>query len=475
MRKRDLTKPKDKVLPLPISKFIDTKYRDYAVYVLTSRGIPNFYDALTPVQRFILKNAPTTFNKTLTVVGKAIQSGYHHGDASLIGSLNKLARPFGNALQILEGYGFFGSEVSPDPAAARYTSVKLSSKTNEILSKYNHLTTRTPDGPFDPFWLDIPLGLTTSIVGIAVGYKTTILPRKLEHIKEFLADKRKNVKPYFKGFNGSISKYKGMDNAWLLSSIIETDGKTIKIKEIPPVLKYTSVLKKLDQIISKFEGTIRIVNNSNTVVDIKIIYNGKNNEQWTELKQYINKAFSIIVTENPVFVKDGKVLVYENVEQYLSDYKWQMMRLKHKHTEYERDTLKNNLLFNEAKKLFIEFILEKKRTNDSISTFLKKYPKHIKTRLEALTARKFTKDELIATDKLIKELKKLIVGKLKEFNAIEKIWNKTIDPTIERGIGSKKIAVDLFATEDIEEDKDGIVIWNGEDVFEEEKELEMVE
>ncbi|NMC58576.1 MAG: hypothetical protein GYA51_04195, partial [Candidatus Methanofastidiosa archaeon] len=96
-----MSKQKLKLVKLPISKLIDTKYREYAVYVLESRGIPNFYDALTPVQRYILMNAPTSFQKTLTLVGKAIQDGYHHGDRSLQGAISKLARPFGAGLQIL--------------------------------------------------------------------------------------------------------------------------------------------------------------------------------------------------------------------------------------------------------------------------------------------------------------------------------------------------------------------------------------
>jgi hypothetical protein len=79
-RQKNLTKPKEKIIRLPISKFVDTKYRDYAVYVLEARGIPSFFDGLTPVQRFILKNSPSVFNKSLTVVGKCIQDGYHHGD-----------------------------------------------------------------------------------------------------------------------------------------------------------------------------------------------------------------------------------------------------------------------------------------------------------------------------------------------------------------------------------------------------------
>ena len=138
----------EQILDLPISKLIDTRFRDYAVYVLEARGIPSFYDGLTPVQRYILMNSPATFTKTLSVVGRSIEDGYHHGDSSLQKAIAKLARPFGSAMQILEGYGFFGTEVSPDPAAARYTSVKLSSRVVDIIKKYmesEYSTEKIPD------------------------------------------------------------------------------------------------------------------------------------------------------------------------------------------------------------------------------------------------------------------------------------------------------------------------------------------
>lgn len=467
-RKRDLTKPKEKVIKLPISKFVDTKFRDYAIYVLEARGIPSFYDALTPVQRYILKNSPTSYGKSLTVVGKCIQDGYHHGDSSVTGALNKLARPFGNALQVLDGYGFFGSEVSPDPAAARYTSVKLSAKANSIINQYKHLTTREPEGPYDPFWMEVPLGLTTSIVGIAVGYKTTILPRKLEHIKEYMDGKRKSVKPYFEGFSGSIKPYKKLGNAWLMSSIITVEDKKIQIDEIPPILKYKSVLKKLDTLIFKFEGKVRIVNNSNDKVDIGIIYTGKSKTQYDELIEYVKKAFSIIVTENPVFIKDDQVLVYDNIEQYLDDYRWQLLRLKYNHTTWVKDKLKSDLDFNEAKKVFIEFMLQKRRSNDEVTEFLKQFHKDVRPRLEGLTARKFTKDELSFTRTEITRLTKELKASTKEYNSLKKEFEKTLDPTIERGVGSKKTSVDLFDTDDVEE-IDGMLVWDGDDVFEEEQ------
>jgi DNA gyrase/topoisomerase IV subunit A len=465
-KSKDLTRPKikEKVIRLPISKFIDSKFRDYAVYVLESRGIPSFYDALTPVQRFILKNSQTSFNKSLTIVGKCIQDGYHHGDASLQGALNKLTRPFGNAMQILEGYGFFGSEVSPSPAAARYTSVKLSSAANGILNKYGYLTTRDPDGPYDPFWMDAPLGLVSPIVGIAVGYKTTILPRKLKDIQEFLEGKRKSVKPYFEGFNGTVEKYKGIDKAWLISSTINIEEKKIIVNGIPPILKYTAVLRKLDYLFNKYEGNIKIKDDSKEKVNIEIFYTGKSKNEWDDVLKFVHKAFSIIVTENPVFIKDGHVLTYDSVEQYLEDYKWQVVRLKFKNTLYERDKTCFELEFNEAKMKFILFILEKQRTEDEVVKWLKPYKKEIIEKLERLTARKCTTDELFATSGAISGLKIALKEKEKELKVAEKEFNKYQDPTLARGIGSKKNIVNLFETSDIEIIED-IVIWDGQDVY----------
>lgn len=467
-KSKDLSKPKqkEKVIRLPISKFIDSKFRDYAVYVLEQRGIPNFYDALTPVQRFILKNSPTSYAKTLTVVGKAIQDGYHHGNTSLEGAINKLARPFGNAMPILEGDGFFGTEVSPAPAAARYTAVKLSSMVNGILNKYNYLTTRDPEGPYDPLWMDIPLGLVSPIVGIAVGYKTTILPRKLKDIQEFLAGTRKSVKPYFEGFNGKIEKYKGVDKTWTISSNIEIDGKKIMIREIPPILKYESVLKKLDYLINQYESNVRIINNSNIRVNIDIIYTGKSITEWEDIMRFAQKTFSIIVTESPVFVKDGTVLTYDSIEQYLEDYKWQVVRLKFKNTLYERDKLAFELKFNYAKELFIAFVLQKTRTVEEIDTWFKSYDKEIISKLDSMTAKKFTKDELAATKDKIKQLVADLKNKEKELKDAEKVFNEFPDPTLARGIGHKTNLVNLFETTDIEI-IDDVTVWDGQDVYDE--------
>jgi len=463
---KDLTKPirKEKVIKLPISKFIDTKFRDYAVYVLESRGIPNFYDALTPVQRFIVKNSPSSWSKTLSVVGRSIEDGYHHGNTSLEGAINKLARPFGNAMQILEGSGFFGNEVSPSPAAARYTSVRLASVANGILNKYNYLTTREPEGPYDPLWMDCPLGLVSPIVGIAVGYKSTILPRKLKEIQEFLAGKRKNLKPYFEGFQGTIEKFKGAENSWLISSKVIVEDRKLLIREIPPIIKYESILKKLDHLINKYENSVRIVNNSNKTINIDIVYTGKNKEDWEAIQNYIHKTFAIIVSENVVFVKDGAALIYDSVEQYLEDYKWQVARLNCKNLEYEQTKLNFDLRFNIAKELFISFILVKKRSVSEIDEWYKTYDKDVAERLERMTTKKFTIDELKETRHIIIELTKALKDKKIEHKSAEVEFAKYEDPTLKRGIVSRKNAVSLFESDDMEM-LDGVMVWNGGDVY----------
>ncbi|MEG1141734.1 MAG: DNA gyrase subunit A, partial [Clostridia bacterium] len=311
---------KDTIIKVPISKFIDTQFRNYALYVLESRGIPSFYDALTNVQRYILKNCPANFVKSLTVVGKCIEDHYHHGNSSLDSAIARMTRPFGNSAQLLDGYGFFGTEVCPFPSAARYTSVRLSPMTRELMSKYSYLTTRISEGPYNHFWLECPIGLTLPVIGIAVGYKTMILPRKIEEIQKYIKGEKADLKPYLQGYKGTIKQFQTHKN-WLFQGTVTTDNKKINVTNMPPMLKYTSVLKKIDTMFSKYEGKLGMENNSDTIVNITFNYRGNSQQEFDDIVKYITKTFSIIVSENIVFIKDSKVLEYDTIEEYLEDWK----------------------------------------------------------------------------------------------------------------------------------------------------------
>lgn len=462
MAKKVVKEVNDTIIKVPISKFIDTQFRSYALYVLEARGIPSFYDALTNIQRYILNNCPTNFVKTLSVVGKCIDDHYPHGNSSLESGIARITRPFGNSMQLLEGYGFFGTEVCPLPSAARYTSVKLASNVKEMIYKYKHLISRIPEGPYNYFWLDCPIGLSIPLIGIAVGYKTMVLPRKIEEVQKYLSGKKADLTPYMQGFNGTIKQYQSHKN-WLLQGTITIEGKKINVTNMPPILKYTSVLKKIDVLFAKYDGKLGMENNSKTTVNITFNYRGNSQQEFDEIIKFLTKTFSVIVTENIVFIKDSKVIEYDNIQQYLDDWKWQKARLDYTHTEYLINTLKSDINFNEYKEKFIEFMISKKRTVDEIDEFYKHInDSEVVDKLDKLTAKKFTNTELEKTRleviKLKEEFKQLNIS----FEHFTNVYNNYIDPTTLKTKDSKKSSMSLFDISDIEE-IDGIMVWNGED------------
>lgn len=452
----------DTIIKVPVSKFIDTQFRSYALYVLESRGIPSFYDGLTNVQRYIIKNAPAKFSKTLTVVGACISDFYHHGDAALAKAIGRMARPFGNSAQLLEGYGFLGTEVSEQAAAPRYTSARLAPEIKEMVSKYDHLNTRDVEGPYHPFWLDYPIGLAIPIVGIAVGYKTTILPRKLEEVHKYInGNKRANLTPYFANFDGEIVKYNS-EKSWYISSKLHIEGTIISVTNIPPVLKYTSVIKRLDSALSKYEGKFILLNNSKKSVDIKLQYRGKDASEFEDIKNIFKKVFSVIVTENIVFVKDGKVLEYDCIKDYLTDWRWQQARLNHKHSEHKLNTCIREIEYNKVKIEFIEFMLKTKRTVKEVNTFYSGHSDSISNRLDRLSPKHFTKEELVATAKLIEKLEKEKIELDKKYLEFLSVFEGTVDPTLDRGVTSKRTTMTLFDATDFKE-VDGVMVWDADD------------
>lgn len=457
---------RSKSYPLPISRQINTNFRNYALYVLENRGIPSFYDGLTNVQRFIVLNSPSTFNKTISLVGSCISDGYHHGDKSLIGAINKLARPFGCSEQILIGDGFFGTPVNHEASAARYTSIKINPVINEMVRKNNFLHTKNDEGGWQPLWIDLPIGLSNTVIGIAVGYKTTILPRNLKDVEKYFNGKIKEVKPYFIGFTGKITRYKGMDKSWLIEGVVNRNDrdKNIKITELPPMMRYAAFLKKLEKLMELYPNT-RVINNSSTNVDLTIQYTGK--DGWESFADAVVKSSKMLVTETPVFVKDGLVLEYNRIEDYLDDYKYRIANLRVKRAEYYTQVSSEELEFNQAKKLYLEYMLLTKRTEIEIDKFLDTWNKvgNIKRRLESIYLKNLNTQELERTVKKIAELEIELSKNQAELSESIKVLEGMTDSTLAHGRKSAVSNYDLFSDET---EIDGIEVFGLDDTDDEE-------
>ena len=412
-------------LSINITDQINQRYREYALYVLQSRGIPNFYDSLTPVQRIVLQNSPTSFSKTLGLVGEVIRTGlYHHGNMGLEGAISKLARPFGCSYQILEGDGYFGTPVNPSPSAARYTSVRINPSIKKIVVRHTDLNIKNEEGGVDQLNLETPIGLLTHIIGIAVGYRTNILPRKMEDVVEYLEGKNKVLKPYFRDFDGKIFKFDSSENTWLIESGYEIDPakRSIRIFDLPPVMRYDSFIDKLYQKLDLMGIDYRINNNSQSKCDLSIIFSKVTPKELENLSLTIKKMTQIVVKEDVVFVKDGAVAEYDSVKEYLDAFKVHLEEIRLNRLLKDEENSKNDLEFLEAKLKFLIFMSQKKRSNQEIETFITAFKSWISQKLSGIPIVKLSADHIKETEDEIKKVK----AQIKETQTAIKTQKKVV-------------------------------------------------
>ena len=461
---------------ITIPEQIDQDYRKYALYVIQSRGIPNFYDCLTPVQRLILQKAPTSFSKTIGVVGEVFRTQlYHHGDASLASAISKLARPFGCSDLIMEGDGFFGTPVNPSPSAPRYTSVKIASKYKSIIDVHKDLNVENEEGGFD--WLHVthPIGLSTHIVGIAVGYRSNILPRKYEDIVAYLSgDTNRKLKPHFRGFKGKVSRVDSLRSAWLIEGGFDSDPKTktIQISNLSPLSRYDSFIDKLNKILGNSGIDYKLDNKSREEVEITLRLRCSDQE-FSEMSARIKRETQHIVTENIVLVKDGAVLDYSSVEEYLDQFKVHMEEVLLRRLIKDSFYNDRELEFLEAKLKFLIFMSQKKRSNEEIIEFLKDFVQWIKNRLESIQLIKLssneielTKQKIIEAKQKAKDIRKAIKDQEIICKKVAKDWSRNTKKT------TKQSSLLVGGNEG---SYNGIQIWSPEEYLEKEETAENTE
>ena len=456
---------------ITITDHINQRYREYALYVLQSRGIPNFYDSLTPVQRIVLQNSPSQFNKTIGLVGEVIRTGlYHHGDASLSGAISKLARPFGCSYQLLEGDGFFGSPVNPTPSAARYTSVKINPNIKSIVQRHSDLNERNEEGGIDYLNLEIPIGLLTHIIGIAVGYRSNILPRKLEDIVDYLEGKNKVLKPYFRDFSGKIFKFDGSENTWLIESGYEINlaKRSIRIFGLPPVMRYDSFMDKLYPKLDLLGFDYRINNESQSKCDLSIVFNKISPKDLESVSETIKKMTQIVVKEDVVFVKNGVVAEFDSVKEYLDSFKTHLEDVRLKRMLKDEEDLKDDLSFLEAKVKFLVFMSQKKRTNQEIETFLTQFTSNISNRLSAIQIVRLSEDHIEETRKEIGRIK----AKIKETQTLIKVQKKVVSDLEKKSHSPKSTKLMATSSHQSPSEINGIEVFSFEEDEDEEEQTE---
>ena len=181
--------------PINIEDEMRQSYMDYAMSVIVGRALPDVRDGLKPVHRrvlFAMKEMGNDYNKpykkSARVVGDVIGKYHPHGDTAVYDTMVRMAQPFSLRYVLVDGQGNFGSVDGDSPAAMRYTEVRMSRITHEILEDLDKETvdfSPNYDGSeYEPVVMPtrIPNLLVNGSSGIAVGMATNIPPHNLTEV-----------------------------------------------------------------------------------------------------------------------------------------------------------------------------------------------------------------------------------------------------------------------------------------------------
>ena len=172
-------------------------YLDYAMSVIVGRALPDVRDGLKPVHRRILYgmheqgnvwNKP--YKKSARIVGDVMGKYHPHGDSSIYDAVVRMAQPFSLRYMLVDGQGNFGSVDGDNPAAMRYTEVRMARLTQELLADIDKETVdfgpNYDESEHEPLVLPtrVPNLLINGSAGIAVGMATNVPPHNLNEVIE---------------------------------------------------------------------------------------------------------------------------------------------------------------------------------------------------------------------------------------------------------------------------------------------------
>jgi len=185
----------EKVPEISIEREMKKSYLDYAMSVIIGRALPDVRDGLKPVHRrvlFAMRELKSDWNKpykkSARIVGDVIGKYHPHGDTAVYDTIVRMAQDFSLRYPLVDGQGNFGS-IDGDPAAAmRYTEIRMTRLSHEMLEDLEKETvdfTPNYDGSLsEPVVLPakIPALLINGSSGIAVGMATNIPPHNLSEV-----------------------------------------------------------------------------------------------------------------------------------------------------------------------------------------------------------------------------------------------------------------------------------------------------
>jgi DNA gyrase subunit A len=192
--------PFERPIPVDIEDEMRRSYIDYAMSVIIGRALPDVRDGLKPVHRRVLygmwesgNTANRPYKKSARIVGDVMGKYHPHGDSAIYDTVVRMAQDFSMRAPLVDGQGNFGSLDGDNPAAMRYTEVRLQRLAEEMIrddiDKETVEWAPNYDGSeVEPTVLParVPNLLVNGATGIAVGMATNIPPHNLGEVVDAL-------------------------------------------------------------------------------------------------------------------------------------------------------------------------------------------------------------------------------------------------------------------------------------------------
>jgi DNA gyrase subunit A len=324
----NLLTPEEKV-PITIEDEVRRSYLDYAMSVIIGRALPDVRDGLKPVHRRSLyamweqgnlHNKP--HKKSARIVGDVLGKYHPHSPDAVYDTIVRMAQDFSLRYLLVDGKGNFGSIDGDNPAAMRYTEVRLTRLSGELIGEDIDKETVDWVPNYDASLKEptvLPCKFPNLLVnggsGIAVGMATNIPPHNLGEVIDATVElikhpdatlwqlMRKLPGPDFPTA-GFIHGAQGIKDAYktgrgsvqvraraMIEKAARGDKESIIVTEIPYQVNKAKLIERIAELVNdkKLEGIADLRDESNRE-GIRVVVELKRGEN---AQVILNKLFAL--------------------------------------------------------------------------------------------------------------------------------------------------------------------------------------
>jgi DNA topoisomerase-2 len=398
------------------------------------RSLPHLIDGLKPSQRKILYSC---FKRNLKEEIRVAQlagyvsehAAYHHGEASLNGTIIGMAQNFvgANNINLLRPVGQLGSRLlgGADAASPRYIHTLMEDIVGKIFRKEDACLLKHLDDDGElvepEYYLPVvPLLAINGSVGIGTGYSTNIPPHNPSDIVSLIRHRlhgsidtlaNRPLDPWWWGFKGTTRR--SDECTWITKGLYEfnDDNKTITITELP-VGTWTKDYKAfLDELCENDDKRAKGAKREATKVEKSSVSSKGLKEEvepigikgFDDLYNDIDVKFVLYFTEDgydavkgdrekfekrfkltsnwkttnmTCFNADFNIVKYKTIGDILEEFVEKRLPLYEQRRQTVLETLKKQITELDARRRFIQAILEdrlvlQKKTDEEIVAQLK--------------------------------------------------------------------------------------------------------